>query len=73
MDQDLFNVVFRCSTKMNGHSEKVKESLSLENIFQRECKLTLFCDLCKIMSEDRRTHDSEASSDPDTLSYCKGL
>lgn len=45
---------FRCITKINGHSEEVKASISLECIFQGGCKLTLFYDLCKVMSEGRR-------------------
>lgn len=67
MSQSLFSVVFRCITKINGHAEEVKESLSLENIFQRGCKLTLFRDLYKVMSEGRRICDSEAPYDPATL------
>lgn len=46
-------MVFRCIAKVNGYSEEVKESLSLESIFQRGCKLTSFCDLYKVISEGR--------------------
>lgn len=67
VNQNLFSVVFRCITKINGHAEEVRESLSLENIFQRGCKLALFCDLYRVMSEGRRICDSEAPYDPDTL------
>lgn len=70
VSQNLFIVVFRRISKIHGHSEKVKKSLSLENLVQRGCKWTFFCDLCKVMSEGRRIHDSKASYDPGTLKLC---